>query len=243
MSEVLARMKKPQTRGYEELVTEAVALHRELLALSGEPLANHHSALRSNEKLTASAFLREALRIGKTTEEKLDEFKAAIDANPELYLHVRALVGETGRRAAETRVDKGALSYPPATNLVELLPRGAEQVDILHAMVECQQVGATIYMAMALGVLIATRTASKTFGTVDDLDVQRTRAEQLQAKLREVCERIPEVATTRWKWTNESKSLATITYTWQGADTGVAVGPRAGSGMRLVEHVSSHEQA
>lgn len=225
---------------YESIVNEAIGLHRELEALSGEPLVAHHASLRSSEKLSGPAFLREALRIAKTSTGKLEELRDVLDADPDQYPLTLSFVGETSRRVAEVRNDLGALAMPPSTNLAALMPGTASQEAFLGVTMECLAAGSTAACAMALAVMEAVRSAPKSvFGSVEDLAEQRNRSEKLREQLWRLCDQIPAHATTVWTWSDEGESLARVTYQWHGADTQVPVGPLLGSGMRLVQALAA----
>ena len=219
-------IQQQQSSRFESVVLRAVPVWKAMTA--GSPkFDTHHASVPRNRKLTAAAFLREALKNGNTTVVKVRKLSKRLAAAPD-HPTIDTFLAAVVRGCVATRTDEGALFHaPPAGHLVGLLPLQDHQ-QFLNLLMEAQVAGTNVLELVAAGVQRAIDTAPPdVWGTAESLDEERLKAEERAALWAALKKELRAAATAedmRLDWVEESKSLALITYKWRGAPTTVGVG-------------------
>lgn len=210
---------------FAALVEEAITMHRDASPRFGDNRDN---------KLSASAYLRDALRNGKTTVEKLRKLRALLDQEPDAHPWINTLLDAVYRGATAT--DGSANLHPVVANLHMLI-----RADITPVLVEAMQFGTTALELVALAVLRATEEKPETFGAIEDQAAHDDQLRQRQARLTALYAEIPGAAMAEQQITlhHQGGDLWRLTYRWRGEDTGVGYSPDAASGAALVEDLLS----
>jgi hypothetical protein len=229
------------SRKFPAMAAEAEAVCREQSTASAKFDAHHASAPRDT-KQTKPAFLRDACRNGKTSVDKLRKLQKALAAEPpESRARIDVFVATVARRCSATRFDEGYLGEPPKGNLIALLPRPDHQA-FPNFMIETQMCGTSPLECVALGVLLAADTAPpEAWGTADDLDEEKAKAEERSVRLDALIEALAAAWTaedTEFQLTNPQTGDGRLV--WRLAPT-VSVYPLPAGARALVEHLAASD--
>lgn len=181
-----AIFKKPPS-SFAAALDEALALFREL-----HEAGSAYGDAR-DEKLSAQAFLAEALEFAGMTEreaEALDKkvWQAAASK------HLQHFVTQVGKQAVATQADQGATLRPPTGNLHTFMGHGREErtQGFINLLVEASMLGTNPPQLVAVAALRATREAPDAFGKIEDWDKHHAalaaKGERLDALYRQMAE-------------------------------------------------------
>jgi hypothetical protein len=160
---------------FELIVREAVEIELEL----------RHLQAPAHRKLTGPAFLREALRNGNTTRDRVAKLRAAIESNPLGFPRTLKFL----RRAGQAIRNSTMPSPPPNASHPYF---GPQSLDGDSAQAELTTVGSHILEALVLAVEDVMRGFPEAFGTADDLAAYTKHFEDLQVRRQRLFKRIGE---------------------------------------------------
>ncbi len=185
----------------------------------------------AQRKLTAKAFMRDALKKAGTSHAKLDALEKAIEAP------VMERCRQFRRRAIRFLKEPLCTCFPTEPRKLTWLVQGG--VDELYA--ELARVGSDIFELFALAVRDATRQYPDAFGTIEDMDTHQQKLKALAAERAEIFARI-ETSYTPCDLqigTLDKRGNASVSFAISGGE--VPLGPLAGE--RLTNWLRSHPEA
>ena len=192
-----------------------------------------------DEKLSAKAYLQEALRNGRTTVDKVRKVEKLLSHEGAVHPWIDRFVGNAFEQMVATRVDRGAMLRPAMANLHMVL--GASIDQFVYLLTETLMYGTTPLELMALAALRAIEAQPDAFGVIDDFDAHMAAGEENYRAFRAACTRILDTAKMEDMHLvpfNAGESLYKLTFKWNGTDTGIGIGsPEAAA--QLVAKVAS----
>jgi len=212
------------------------AVENALRLLKARERPKFHDA--RDEKLSAKAYLAQALENARTTAEAVRELRAKVDRTPEAWPYLGALRGEACRRSAELRADHGC-DLDPSTNALALLGGNIERLTLCH--VDCIQLGTNVLQVLALGVLDAVERHPDNFGLIESREEEKRKDAEVEAALAAI-----DTAWTlddcRWSLIDEARGIGQLKLAWRGESADVNAFPREGSGGRLVAWIKARSE-
>lgn len=210
--------RKTKRSPWLEVVAEAIAVVRALRALDE----------RASVKLSAGAFIRDALTYANTTREKTTTLRQTLEGDPTRFPRTWAFM-----RQAQIFI-AGPNCHNPPRDVGRLRFLGAEA-----ATPELATVGSHPMEAFALAVVIATDRHPEAFGSNEDWQGTERKRADLREKRTVLLQRIEQEATPADLQIIEGTACSLcarrhdIGYTVSGG----AVVPGPGSGERLIEYL------
>lgn len=170
---------------FEQLVDEALAIHRELVAA-----CTTYGDAR-DDKLSAKGYVAEALKNAHcdlATIERLDKVVSNLpeDSNQQLL----RFVAEVTKKAAATRVDQGCNLRPVKGNLHSFF--NYDNAAMVEAIVQSNMLGSNPFELVALAAYRATRDFPDNFGSIENWDAHEVEQADRQRRFEDVCRRIAE---------------------------------------------------
>lgn len=188
-----------------------------------------------DEKLSARAYLNEALRNARTDTTKLRKLQQRLKGT-DGHDMLDALIANAYARMVATRVDKGCDLRPPCQNLHLVV--GIHKADMSTLLMEAMMAGTSPLECVALAALLATTDAPDAFGHIDDFDAHESRQKDQMLAFEAACRAIRDLATMNdFEMTpvDPTKSIYRMTFKWNNMDTGIGIGA-ADASQRLVSH-------
>jgi len=169
---------------FAELVDEALPLYHELNAPG--PFGDDR-----DEKLSAEAYLREALSNARTDQKKIEALDKVVAKLPEDgNKHLLQFVANVQRQAEATRPQDGVDLRPVTGNLHYFV--GLDTAAFVGVIVEANAIGSNPLELVALAALRATRDSPESFGGIEDWDKHHAAIEQKRGRLAALYQRIAE---------------------------------------------------
>lgn len=224
VKKIEAALSKPTP--FQEAVAEGVRISKAMQA------ATQFGDSR-DQKLSAKAYLEEALYNGRTSVAKLRKLEKVLSQEGAVTPWISRFLGNAFELMVATRVDRGAMLRPACANLHMVL--GTSQDQVVYLLTEGMVYGTNPLELMALAALRATEAQPDAFGSIDDYDKHMSEGEENYRAFRAACARVQESASAEDFFivpVDAQQGLARVTYRWKGENTGiVAFRPDAGADL------------
>jgi hypothetical protein len=196
------------SRKFDELVTEALAVEREIRSLSGD-------------KPSIRGWVDACLKRGGLDYEDIEAAKERLGGD---YLKTRAVDSGAYLRDVRKYIASGSLKEPPPADRIMRLYWSQRD----GAVAELGGEPGMLFALVAIAAESAYQDKPELFGGIDDIDAHREKVAQLAARRAELHKKIPV------SWSNDDVIIGRITsdfaalITWRRApDIAVGMGPEA----------------
>ncbi|MFH2080744.1 MAG: hypothetical protein ABIK08_04565 [Pseudomonadota bacterium] len=199
MKAALKKLTQPAASPFERLVTEALAIYRELADASNQ----FHDA--RDEKLSAEGYLAEALKNARTTLKKIEALDKTVSQLPPddaSNNDMLRFIGNVYASAVATRYDKGVALRPVVGNLHRMVD--GDSAAYVNVIVASNMLGANPFECVALAALRATRDHPESFGRIDDWDKHHAALAEKRARLDALYQQVAE------NWRDADKEISDV---------------------------------